>query len=115
MGGAVVTVEVSVMENMEVAATSWPVETIMTEPGPQTAVHDDGEAVDGVEAEEDRDEGRGVVERGLHRVHAGAGEGSRVVGLVVEIMDLNRVSYFPLNQVKCVPVCRVFSRGPGCV
>ena len=46
------------------------------------------EGVDGVEAEADGDEGRGVVERGLHRVHVGPGEGGGVVGLVVEAVNL---------------------------
>ena len=93
MGGAVVTVEVSVVELMEVAATAGPVEPVVTEPGPEAAVHHHGEAVDGVEAEEDGDEGGGVVERGLDRVHAGPGEGGGVVGLVMEIVNLNRLSY----------------------
>ena len=36
----------------------------------------------------DGDEGSGVVERGLNRVHVGPREGSGVVGLVVQGMDL---------------------------
>ena len=46
------------------------------------------EGVDGVEAEADGDEGRGVVERGLHRVHVGPGEGGGVVGLVMKAVNL---------------------------
>ena len=46
------------------------------------------EGMDGVEAEADGDEGRGVVERGLHRVHVGPGEGGGVVRLVVEAVNL---------------------------
>ena len=46
------------------------------------------EGVDGVEAEADGDEGRGVVERCLHRVHVSPGEGGGVVGLVVEAVNL---------------------------
>ena len=46
------------------------------------------QSVDGVEAEADGDEGGGVVERGLHRVHVCAGEGRGVVALVVEAVHL---------------------------
>ena len=79
MTGAVVTVEMPVVKDVKVAATAGPVESVMTQPGTEAAVHDDGEAVDRVEAEHDGDQGGGVVEAGLHRVHAGAGEGCGVV------------------------------------
>ena len=46
------------------------------------------QSVDGVEAEADGDEGGGVVERGLHRVHVRAREGRGVVALVVEAVHL---------------------------
>ena len=42
-----------------------------------------------MEAEGDGDEGGGVVQGGLHGVHIGPGEGSGVVGLVVEAVNLN--------------------------
>ena len=111
--GAVVTVEMPVVKDVEVAATAGPVEPVMTQPGPEAAVHDDGEAVDGVEAEHDGDEGGGVVEAGLHRVHAGAGEGGGVVGLVVEIVDL-AVENFPQVGDVSRPSDRVeqWTRGP---
>ena len=56
---------------------------IMTSPLPPLT-----QSVDGVEAEADGDEGGGVVERGLHRVHVRAGEGRGVVALVVEAVHL---------------------------
>ena len=99
--GAVVTVEMPVVKDVEVAPTARPVEPVMTQPGPEAAVHDDGEAVDGVEAEDDRDEGGGVVERGLHRVHAGAREGCRVVGLVVKVVNLNTSSHQSCKSRPC--------------
>ena len=101
MGGAVVAVEVSMVEDVEVASTARPVEAVMTEPGAEATVQDDGEAVDGVEAEDDRDEGGGVVERGLHRVHAGAREGCRVVGLVVKVVNLNTSSHQSCKSRPC--------------
>ena len=55
--GAVVTVEMPVVKDVEVAPTARPVEPVMTQPGSDTAVHDDGEAVDRVEAQHDGDEG----------------------------------------------------------
>ena len=48
--------------------------------------------MDRVEAETDGDEGGGVVERGLHRVHVRAGEGRGVVALVVEAVHLGSSS-----------------------
>ena len=98
MTGAVVAVEVPVVEDVEVAATAGPVEPVMTQPGSDTAVHDDGETVDRVEAQHDGDEGGGVVEAGLHRVHAGAREGCGVVGLVVEEVDLSVQNLFVVLQ-----------------
>ena len=89
MTGAVVAVEMPVVEDVEVAPTAGPVEPVVTQPGPEAAVHDDGEAVDRVEAQQDGDEGGGVVERRLHWVHAGPREGGRVVRLVVEVVNLN--------------------------
>ena len=62
--------------------------SIMSQPGSHGAVHDDPQGVDRMKAEADRDEGGGVVERRLHRVHVRPGEGGRVVGLVVEGVDL---------------------------
>ena len=56
---------------------------IMTSPLPPLT-----QSVDGVEAEADGDEGGGVVERGLHRVHVRAREGRGVVALVVEAVHL---------------------------
>ena len=117
MTGAVVAVEVPVVEDVEVAATAGPVEPVMTQPGFDTAVHDDGEAVDGVEAEHDGDEGGGVVEAGLHRVHAGAREGCGVVGLVVEVVDLSVQNLPQVGDVCCPPgvdqpVDEVEVRGP---
>ena len=50
------------------------------------------QSVDGVEAEADGDEGGGVVERGLHRVHVRAGEGRGVVALVMEAVHLGSSS-----------------------
>ena len=49
----------------------------------KNAEKDFTQGVDGVEAEADGDEGRGVVQSGLHWVHVGSGEGGWVVGLVV--------------------------------
>ena len=94
MTGAVVAVEVPVVEDVD----AEPVEPVMTQPGSVTAVHDDGEAVDRVEAQHDGDEGGGVVEAGLHRVHAGAREGCGVVGLVVEVVDLSVQNLFVVLQ-----------------
>merc|ERR1712223_1698083 len=48
----------------------------------------DGEGVDRMDAEADGDEGGGVVERRLHWVHVGPGEGRGVVRLAVEAVDL---------------------------
>ena len=101
MTGAVVAVEVPVVEDVEVAATAGPVEPVMTQPGSDTAVHDDGETVDRVEAQHDGDEGGGVVERGLHRVHAGAREGCRVVRLVMKVVNLNTSSHQSCKSRPC--------------
>ena len=49
----------------------------------KNAEKDFTQGVDGVEAEADGDEGRGVVQSGLHWVHVGSGEGGWVVGLVM--------------------------------
>ena len=49
----------------------------------KNAEKDFTQGVDWVEAEADGDEGRGVVQSGLHWVHVGSGEGGWVVGLVM--------------------------------
>ena len=111
--GAVVTVKMPVVKDVEVAPAARPVEAVMTEPGPEAAVQDDGDGVDRVEAQHDGDQRGGVVEAGLHRVHAGAGEGGGVVGLVVEIVDL-AVENFPQVGDVSRPSHRVeqWTRGP---
>ena len=117
MTGAVVAVKVPVVKDVEITPTAGPVEPVMTQPGPEAAVHDDSEAVDRVEAEHHGDQGGGVVEAGLHRVHAGAREGSGVVGLVVEIVNLPVEKFPEVRDLGCTPgmdepVHEVEVRGP---
>ena len=101
MTGAVVAVKVPVVKDVEITPTAGPVEPVVTQPGPEAAVHDDSEAVDRVEAEHHGDQGGGVVEAGLHRVHAGAREGCRVVGLVVKVVNLNTSSHQSCKSRPC--------------
>ena len=104
MHGAVVTVKVLMVKHVEVVATAWPLEAVMAlqemvmlgilmrwrtnQPGAHGTVDDDSQGVDRVQPKGDGDEGSGVVERGLNRVHVCPGEGCGVVGLVVQGVDL---------------------------
>ena len=88
MHGPIVAVKVFVMKHVEVISAAGPHEPVMTQPGPHGTVHDDSQGMDGMEAKADGDEGRGVVEGGLHGMHVCTGEGRGIVGLVVQAVDL---------------------------
>ena len=88
MHGPIVAVKMFVMKHVEVISAAGPHEPVMTQPGPHGTVHDDSQGMDGMEAKADGDEGRGVVEGGLHGMHVCTGEGRGIVGLVVQAVDL---------------------------
>ena len=95
----VVTVEVSMMELVEVVARAGPEEAIVAQPGADTAVDNDTDIEDGVETEGYGDEGSGVVEGSLHRVHGGAGEGRGVVRLVVQGVEQTVEMFTSIGQM----------------
>ena len=59
------------------------------------------QGMDGVEAEADGDEGRGVVQSGLHWMHVCPGEGGWVVGLVMETVNLETDGMMTLLTSQC--------------
>ena len=101
--GSVVTVEVLVVQLVEVVSAAWPLEPVMTQPSSHGTVNDDTwtisfnmitdyiiftKRVNGMKTKDSRNERSRVVESCLHRMHVGPGECSGIVGLVMETVNL---------------------------
>ena len=71
----------------------------------KNAEKDFTQGVDGVEAEADGDEGRGVVQSGLHWMHVSSGEGGWIVGLVVKAVNLETDDMMTLLTAHSVLAC----------